>query len=188
MAQVEFPLEKAQAQAEAHQGDATRVLDHVGRMTLSTTGHYVTAAGNIQEIARKLKVVDDERTAITKPLLEAKKNTDKLFAPVLDPLKEAEKILRAKLVIFLTGRQAAIDAAFAAGDHLEAATLEVPVVKGCGVTMTWEAEIVDVSLIPKEYLVPDLERISKLAEANAGQLDIPGVRVRPSASLRVAKK
>jgi len=52
---------------------------------------------------------------------------------------------------------------------------EAPKVKGITVTERWTFEIVDESLIPREYLIPDLVRLGKVARAEQGKRIIPGV-------------
>ena len=188
MATVDYALTTAETEAPKLQTKADFALDFAKRLEIQTMGEYETVAGNVQEIAGALAETDKLRTNITKPLMYAKKQTDAFFAPVLDKLKAAEKIVRGKLAHYAEGKTAARDAAFAAGDFEEAEALELPTVKGCSVTVGWDVEVTDVEALPREYLVPDLKKLAKLADAQAGQLEIPGVKAVPKAKLRVAKR
>ena len=52
---------------------------------------------------------------------------------------------------------------------------QVAKVKGFSITEIWSAQIVDVSKIPREYMIPDQERLDGLAKAHKENLSIPGV-------------
>lgn len=51
-----------------------------------------------------------------------------------------------------------------------------------GVTFSevWTADIMDETLIPREYLTPDLSKIKQVAKAMKKETAIPGVRVKPT--------
>ena len=53
-----------------------------------------------------------------------------------------------------------------------------PKVGGISVPLVWDFEIVDASLIPREYLDVNPVRIRKVVQAMQGNTNIPGVRVR----------
>lgn len=50
-----------------------------------------------------------------------------------------------------------------------------PTTKGISYRTDWYAEIYDASLIPREYLVPDMEKLNGIAKAMKGVANIPGV-------------
>jgi hypothetical protein len=41
---------------------------------------------------------------------------------------------------------------------------------------TWEVEITDPNLVPREYLLIDTSALRKVCQATKGQIQIPGVR------------
>jgi len=49
-------------------------------------------------------------------------------------------------------------------------------VKGIAYKEIWSAEITDVNQIPREYMVPNLQALNKIAQATKGAISIPGVR------------
>ena len=51
----------------------------------------------------------------------------------------------------------------------------VEVAKGSSVVVRWYAEVTDVNLIPREYLVPDMKLLNGLATKMKDQVKIPGV-------------
>jgi hypothetical protein len=52
-----------------------------------------------------------------------------------------------------------------------------PKVAGQGIREIWDFEIVESSLIPRQYLIPDDAMIRKIANATKGKLDIPGIKI-----------
>ena len=54
---------------------------------------------------------------------------------------------------------------------------EKPKTEGLTLRENWTFEIVDESLIPREYLVPDLVKIRKVVQVMKDRANIPGIRV-----------
>ena len=52
--------------------------------------------------------------------------------------------------------------------------IETP--KGVSYRDKWDAEITDIKLIPREYLIPDMQALNKIGNATKGTLNIPGVK------------
>lgn len=52
-----------------------------------------------------------------------------------------------------------------------------PKVAGTTVRTTWHFDVVDATVIPREYLVPDAKAIGAIVRARAGQVYIPGVLI-----------
>lgn len=106
---------------------------------------------------------------------------------------------------------AAFDAAVERGDHAKAAqileqstlpqivqdplppppgafaveTPYVPKVAGVAVTTPWTWEVIDESLVPREYLMLDRKKISAVVKAMKADTRIAGIHVRPETGLRV---
>ena len=47
---------------------------------------------------------------------------------------------------------------------------------GVSYKTTWTAEVVDADLIPREYMIPNIQALTKIAQATKGTLTIPGVK------------
>jgi hypothetical protein len=62
-------------------------------------------------------------------------------------------------------------------NNVIAPTLAPTVEKVKGVTFSdlWYAEVVDLKLLPKEYMLPDMPKLNKLAEAMKDSVVVPGV-------------
>lgn len=65
-------------------------------------------------------------------------------------------------------------------DNIVAPTLASTVEKVDGVTFreNWYAEVVDLKLVPREFLVPDMKKLNDFARAYKDTRNIPGVRIR----------
>lgn len=61
----------------------------------------------------------------------------------------------------------------------------VPKMAGVAVTTPYTYEIVDESLIPREYMQPDRKKIAAVVKAMREHTKIPGIVVRPDTALRV---
>lgn len=48
--------------------------------------------------------------------------------------------------------------------------------KGQAIVDNWKAEIVDIDLVPREYMIPDMVALNKIMKATKGTLKIPGVK------------
>ncbi len=154
-------------------------------------------------IASLKKDIDTLRKSLTDPLEQEKKAIIAAFRDIAEPLNQADTINRNKLTAYRVEqeRQAnearkaeAIKTAVAmqAGEVLESAP-EIPAVVqhvstgmgSVGFIKHYAFEIVDASLLPREYLQPDEKKIR--AAVNA-ELAIPGVRVWRDDRTRVTTK
>lgn len=65
---------------------------------------------------------------------------------------------------------------------------ETPEVSGIVSKTTWTYEIVDETLIPRTFLMVDEKKLSGVARATKGTLDVPGVRFFPEKGIAASKK
>lgn len=56
---------------------------------------------------------------------------------------------------------------------------DIPRVVGVRFRTIWEPDVVDVDLVPRQYMMPDMAKLRKVAAALKGDTNIPGVVVRP---------
>ncbi len=111
--------------------------------------------------------LEDERTAVTKPMLAAKAAVDAMFKPATAPLKECEEIIRSKLAEAARVRLAAETAAkrlaaeaAEAGDHRAASTARAQTpahvaTTGSSARVVRKWRVVDLAAVPREYLMID---------------------------------
>lgn len=55
-------------------------------------------------------------------------------------------------------------------------TVEVPQAEGIAFKEKWEVEVVNESLVPRQYLMPNLPMLNKTVQAQKGKIPIPGTR------------
>jgi hypothetical protein len=126
-----------------------------------------------ESLAATRKLIADleaQRTAITKPMLEAKRQTDALFSPTTKAFSSLETRIRERLAEMARARilaeRAALEAAktaLAAGDE---AALDEAVgslqgaveLSGAAAKAVWVVAEVDVGLLPDAYKIVSLNR------------------------------
>jgi hypothetical protein len=160
----------ALAAAEAT-GEAARARDAlvmVKGLNLVTEEDFTFAADLVKLAHDNIKRLDKRRTAITKPILDAKRAVDGLFKPALDVLNEIKAVLEGKIGAHVRAQQEAQvlamntqAAAFAAGQTPTEPIPEVPEAKGVSVKSRWVADVVDPEAVPRELCSPDPEKIAR---------------------------
>tara|TARA_R110000824_G_scaffold393652_1_gene592922 strand:- start:2089 stop:2691 length:603 start_codon:yes stop_codon:yes gene_type:complete len=158
---------------------------------IQNPGQYAEAGGILKEITGRAKAVEEARTAITKPLLAAKREVDKLFKPPADSLNRAKNSIKRSMLNYSKRAEqekqelerkarelAASNEATVEEVHevlVRATTQTVtPKVSGVIVKKVTKFEIEDESKLPRHVLKPDQALIR--ADVRAG-IAVPGVRV-----------
>lgn len=166
---------KEQAEETMSLVDALRVPDDIS---------YRDAVVLIAEVKEQLVEMEARRDTITKPMREALASVAALFGPGISALKDAEKLLKQKVLasrdVLELRAQALIEEASKTGNHAlvkEADEVKPPDLKGVSITTTWTGVVEDASKIPKQYLVPDIKKLEEVTKAQKGQVKIPGWKV-----------
>ena len=60
-------------------------------------------------------------------------------------------------------------------------------IDGNQIRIIWKMRIVDESLLPREYLIPDEKKLNGMAKVSKGTLKIPGVEFYPEKSVSSTK-
>lgn len=63
-----------------------------------------------------------------------------------------------------------------------------PEVKGQSQRTTFKARVVDVSKVPREYMVPNMDALNAIAKSTKGAITIPGVEMYPETTLASTSK
>lgn len=168
---------------------AEAALVKVLNLPVYTADHIILAGDLLEHVNGERARLDARRTAITKPLLAAKYSIDDLFMPaikVLDRIKEAlqEKIETAALAIRAANLAAQEEAQrrLQQGDARGAALATQnfqPTQAPAGLSFRekWVYRVVDASLLPREYLTPDVKKIAARVKKLGNKANIPGVVV-----------
>ncbi len=165
--------------------EATELVAFLREAPCQTSTEEAWFSQTLSGVRGLVKSLEDQRTAITKPILESKRAVDALFAPVTKPLQEAEGVIRRKLseaarirfqaerdarllaeVAAIQGQhEAALDALASAPEHVATA--------GSSARVVWRAEVVDFAALPDAFKVVNERALAAVA---GEQPEIPGVK------------
>ncbi len=154
-----------------------------------TVEHDGLAAG--EHVLRSIKVyrkgLDEHRTGITRPLMESLAKVREMYKPYEIALADAEKIIKSKILTY-TLKQEELQLAEAAKieDKVAKGTLRADTAAGkltaldakkvqSNVRVVKKLEIVDESLVPREFL--DVNRM-RVTEALWAGIAVPGARLK----------
>lgn len=147
------------------------------------------ASDILHDIKEATRVLTEKKTDVTRPMMTALANVKALFAPLELALADANKMVRAKMLAYTIEEQDRIDTAKAKiATRVEKGTMrsdtavaklgavgDVAKTEGIRVQSRRQLEIVDESLIPREYLVPNRDAISKALFAD---IVVPGCELK----------
>lgn len=144
---------------------------------------------NLVDTAADCKVERDglilEKESITKPLNAALTATRRIFDPPIKFLESCETLIKSKLEARLAAQRAAQDRALTevAQGRVSHATMQVATgqellvaAEGSYTIEHWSAEVVDPTLLPMSYWIPNVDMLNDLAKRHKGQIQVPGVR------------
>jgi hypothetical protein len=148
-----------------------------------------------------IQELEADREVLVRPLLRDKRLVDEAFKAVTGPATALKDTIKGKLA----GRQEALRLAQAAAQEAARAAAEAGDLVACGAALAaipetstidgaktqwlWEAEVVDATIVPRQFLKVDEAALAKFAKAFAKEEtipDVPGVEFRRTA--RVSAK
>jgi len=179
---------------------AIKVEDDIG-MTIASDGLAV--------IAKLKKALEAERKSYTEPLDAYKKDIMATFKVIQDPIKEADQIVRDKILAYQEAQakkkaeaerinaerlQLAQDEMRLKGELTEPVNL-MPVTEDApnivnseagdlSTRTNWKWRLIDIALVPKEYLQVNEVLVTTLVR-KGGIREIAGIEIYPEKSLKV---
>lgn len=186
-------LQETQEVAMVRQ-QVSEVLETANALSIASDDDLSAAADVLKRIKDYGKQVKERKEEITKPLNDALKSARDLFRPIEDNAEQAEKIIKGKMLVYQDAQEAArkkSEAQIAA--RVEKGTMKVetavdkmaalPTVPtqargsygSVSTRIIKKVRIVDEAAIPRQYLVPDMGKITEAAVK--GGVVIPGVEV-----------
>ncbi len=168
-------------------------LDMIRDLVVETEEDRKFVATLLADVASNEKKLEEKRTWLTGPMVEALERSRVLFRPSLKALKEMKKILKSKLKESIEKHQRqqeeALEEAAAEGSlvRIEAASKQVSVPEGIQTRVTWKFRV-DESKLPMEYMMVDEEKIDAVVRVLKGDTDIPGVEAYPDTTIAVVGK
>lgn len=154
---------------------------------------------NKSDLLKSIKAMKSKVEDTFNPVVKAaKKSYDEargLRDTYLDPLETAERQLRAKISAFLTAEakrreeiqkkadekfQKAVEKSEKTGKPLSVAPViidtKIKTAEGSHYQERWSVEVLDVSLLPKEYILPNMTLLNKIAQTLNSNFNIPGAK------------
>lgn len=185
-----------------HRSEAAKILEFLQGVEITTPKKRAWASEQLSNVRALLKTLEEQRTAITKPINAAKRGVDALFSPTTKVLSQCEDELRDMLrdydVAQLQAERAAAlkaQAAFEAGD-VEAGVAELAKApeapaeaSGHSSTMTWKWVVESFAELGDEHKVVNAASLDALVRAHlaTGSTEppvVPGVRFEIDVRLR----
>ena len=181
----------------------TSIVGKYATLKVTNEASQIEATAAHAEIHGYLKQIESEKLLVTKParewvqdindrvlnlIIPLKKLRDNLLLELRtyrDSIREAQVKEQARLQKLADNRAARAEAAGRPAPLPEAVA---PLVSGPPKSLEtdmgstsfrtdWKAEIVNGSLLPREYLMPDETKINAVVRASKGTIPIPGVRI-----------
>ena len=170
----------------------TKAIEAASVLVIKTADDLTAATTLLGKIKQVGKLITSKKNSITKPLNEALRNARAFFSPVETQYSEAEAIVKNKMIAYQDAQTALaekeagkIEKKVEAGkmsfeqaaEKLDQVTPQKNVTTEAGAAQfrkIKEAVIRDEMKLPREYLVPDMVKIRKVALAGVA---IPGVEV-----------
>jgi hypothetical protein len=178
---------------------AVFVLNELKDLPVRTNEEITMASELLVDVKGRYKRLEERLHEITKPLNAALKSARDLFRPAMNAYEEAEQVLKQKIgaahaAIAESNRRAMLEAQarLAQGDaHAAAlaatAIVERPRVEGVRVQEVLTYRVVDVTLVPRDFLVVDDKKVrAHIAKFGEGAV-IPGIVVEKAQQVVAAR-
>lgn len=170
MATPDLNPERTALQSQSDRARA--MIAALSTLVITTPEMQAQIAAALAEVKGNWQRLDDREKLITKPALESIKSTRALFAEPKASLEKLEELFKTKLADYsarlsneLAEAQEKAQALASAGDMAGAAqalaTIATPAVPIAGLSErhSWKAEVINIDLLPREYLLANLKAI-----------------------------
>lgn len=170
---------------QARAVDILSVVEDVAQIDSDEEAQAIGAV--LVDVKTQLKLLKAEEEAITRPQREALDAVRGLFKAVSEKFIRAESTIKRLVSEYDQRRKederkalaAALDSPSEEGQRslVNLASQAAPVLQGISVRDGFDFSVTDESLIPREYLTPDLKKIGGVVRASKGSIAIPGVAI-----------
>ncbi|MCP4102822.1 MAG: hypothetical protein GY750_15595 [Lentisphaerae bacterium] len=141
------------------------------------------AADMLKQVKQVQKNVKAETGPAVKAAHESHKKVKALENKLINPLKEAEQIIKTKMAAFFEKqeqRRLAEAKAIQDTNPMQAVMTMAEVtttqkIAGISSRKIWRARVADFAKLPDEFKLPDMAKLDKIAKATEGALPITGV-------------
>lgn len=166
------------------------LLDSVQFVTINNDDELEEANNILRKIATLRKAAKAHFESLKKPFNDAMANLRAKEKEFLQPMEKGENVIKKLIVQYNVKRDEAIRKeqenlqAISAQlsetglSILPSVKLEKPKMQGTSIRNRYDFDIVDVNLIPREYLIVDTAAIGKVVRALKDKTNIPGIKVK----------
>ena len=193
--------------------EVMKVREVALKMVVATDEDVKMATNDLSLMSGLKKAVDEKRREYVDPINEHVKSVNDAFKLLTGPLNEADKLVRQKVVDYKQEQQrrqreaeevnrqkeelARKEAALNYGevtidttpvDVVEAQKTTRTDLGAAGMVDNWKWEVVDIDVVPREYLVPDAAMLNAIAKKHHDQKKVEGVRFYNEPTLRVSPR
>jgi len=178
-------------------------IDELDGWTINSAQKNDFAAAMLRDVKTRTRQLEKKRKTITTPLNQALREVNALFRAPRERLELAEKLLKTKIAGYLETVQADNNAALEAAataetiEDAETAIAKVQDTKapaGVSVRYTYRPIVEDETKIDRQFLAPDMQKITAWAKKHRGKdgepLPIAGVvfEKKPIVTSRAVKR
>lgn len=172
------------------QAETNTLLDTVPFLTIKNDAELDEANNVLRKLATLRKAAKAHFDGLKKPFNEAMANLRAKEKEFLLPMEKGESLIKKLIVEYNHKRDEQIKAEQAKLDAmakqlegtgisvLPSVKLEKPKLQGTSVRNRYDFDIVDVNLIPRQYLIVDTAAIGKVVRALKEKTNIPGIKVK----------
>ncbi len=169
---------------EPVRNEAEKNAHALSTIVITSQAMLENAGELLQETKAKFKQLESERTKVTKPLLDAKRQIDSWFDPAKSALRQLEATLKGAMSAYVTEQEQRRLEALQLGKHEEALATEQPVMpSGISTRTSWRFNVIDASKVPREYLVLDMAKIQAHVSVHKSNSSIPGIEAVPETGI-----
>jgi len=178
-----------QAQMERLQSERARAEEEIAELKefqIETAEEAQFGESELARVRDAWKAWETERTSVTQPMNKALKGINSWFKPTQSALKALEgswtRSLNDYRLRVAEEQKRLLEAAQEAEkpEEIREALIQASEIvpdTGAGYIDNWQFEIVDPSVLPREYLCPDVGKIGSIVKTLGEGCQIPGVRV-----------
>ena len=171
--------QKALAVVEPAAEEANKLLAAFENYTIEDDEGATFVADALKQAHEQYKELETKRKAITKHLVEAKREIDGMFKPATKALDDFKKLLKGKIQERHERLEAARLEALETNDIGQALANPAPQAPtGTSVRKTWVFEVEDPAKVPREFLTVDDVKVRQAMEAQGPEnTTIPGIKI-----------
>lgn len=175
--------------------EAKAIIAYLKEVVIADDEQYTAGAEQLVELKQQLKDLKAERTDLLEPHKAAQKAVTNETDGPIKLFEQAEAVMKDALLRYTREKEALVQkqlaAAYEAGKTDEGASHALslieqatykPEAKGLSYRNYNVVEVTDASLIPRQFMEPDMKRIEAAIKAG---IEVPGVTVRVEQRLAV---